>query len=156
MPTLLHYNSENTKSKEDGGAILKGGLVNSNQNYLNLRNVIGNYATDNSPYSSSPVELDNLSKKAIVGTFAYNRSRPLTKGTTPVLNIEHVQHDLKTPGTVDMSIDTNIHVTTKNTNRLDTTAIRQNKFSRITGKFDAGYPAISVDNFGNEIGRAHV
>jgi hypothetical protein len=144
------YNSVNNTVKNEGGVVLKGGNLSDVQNYLNLVSLIGNYESNDYPYSSSPVELNTLTKKAIVGVFAYNRSRPLTKGTTAVVNIDHVDHDLKTPGTADVSIDTNIHAMTKNRNRLDTTAIRNNKYNTVTGKFDEGYPVVSVDQFGND------
>ena len=145
------YNSIAETIKNDGGSVFKGGNVANSQNYLSLVNVIGNYETNDFPYSSSPVELNTLSKKAIVGVFAYNRDRPLTKGSTLTLNQNHVDHDLKTPGTVDVSIDTNIHATRYNRNRLDTTAIRNNQYDVYTGKFNEGYPVVSEDDFRNDV-----
>jgi hypothetical protein len=147
---FLHYITINNRSKEIGGAILRGG-VTDNQNYLGLVNVVSNYETNGRVFPSLPREIDNLSIKAIPGIFAYDRSKPITKGSTLILNQDHVTHGLNTTGTTDMSIDTNIHARTKNSNRLDTTAIRTKKYSIYTGKFDDGYPVVSQDDFGNDV-----
>jgi hypothetical protein len=136
----------------DGGIILKAGTINTTQNYSAITSLVGNYSLDTYPRTSVPVQNEDVTK-ALTGSntvFAFNSGIPLIKGLVVAINNGHVDHELYTTGTVDTSLITNIHFRTSNINRLDTTAIRSQKFDIYTGKFDTGYPVVSVDNFGND------
>lgn len=150
MSTL--YLSLSNTVDNNGGTVMKGGNVNNAQNYLDMTNVSGNYSLDGYPYSSVPVENSSATKALVGGSyvFAYNNSKPLAKGATVTINIGSLGHDLFSPGTKDVSLITGIHSRTTNTNRLDTTAIRNNQYNEFTGKFEEGYPLVSEDAFGND------
>lgn len=149
----IQYLSVTEKAENNGGVIMKGGDVINSQNYLNMTNVTGVYSLDGYPYSSVPVQ-NNDSQKALNSSnfvFAYNNQDALVKGFTVILNTISLDHDLKTPGTKDTSLTTAIHGKFGEVNRLDTTAIRQNRYNEYTGKFELGYPGVSEDNFGNDV-----
>jgi len=87
----------------------------------------------------SVTQKDYAGKAVSAGTFAYNNVKPISSLITDVL-AGVSDNAIKTPGN-DKDVIRSINRAENQKSVLFTKAIRENKYNRYTGKFDAGYPA---------------
>lgn len=97
------------------------------------------------PTGSLVVEGVNADKALSTGTFAYNNESPIAKKLTASLAGVNTSALLTSAG--DPSHIRSIHKLEVVRTRRLTSAIREGKFNDFTGKFDAGYPVVAVDDF---------
>ena len=149
-----HYNTvpPNAKGSGAGG---NGGAAARVSNTSKLDGVtVARY--DAGVFGSTVLD-NNVADKALSsGTFAYNNQRPIAKRLTAT--ISGVANTFLQSGAAVPSLVQSIHyakvcgmgcVDGVRTRQL-TSAIRQNKFNRYAGEFDAGYPVVTVDTFGSD------
>lgn len=123
-----------TEAKNSNGTIRANGTVSSNvvesTKTTNASvGVVGSVVTDNS-----------WADKAVSsGVFAHNHTKPISSLVTTEL-AGLTNNSIKTPGN-DGDTIRSINKTETNKSVLLTTAIRANKYNRVTGSWDAGYPS---------------
>lgn len=82
------------------------------------------------------------------GSFAYNNVRPVGKRVTSTLS--GVSNNVLRSGANQPRLIRSIHkLETLRTRRL-TTAIRANKYNRVTGVWDNGFPVVAVDSLSTD------
>lgn len=77
------------------------------------------------------------------GTFAYNNKRPVAKRLTTTLS--GVSNTVLESGADQPGLIRSIHKLEVLRSRRLTSAIRANKYNRVTGQWSAGYPVVAVD-----------
>jgi len=87
----------------------------------------------------SVTQKDYAGKAVSAGTFAYNNVKPISSLITDELAGVST-NAIKTPGN-DNDVIRSINKAENQKSVLFTKAIRENKYNRYTGEFDAGYPA---------------
>jgi hypothetical protein len=133
--------------KNNGGIALKGGVpYESNPSPLkSFSNKRSYYFA--SVFASTVVDGVNVtgSNQNILLPVPYTKGKPIIKRTPSTLTNGSV---VLTSGNVDTSLTSSIHPITTYRTRLQHTAFKQGKYQYTTGKFDAGYPDNSQDDFG--------
>lgn len=130
-----------TSTKNSGGAFTVSGKspnstqLTAQQSASEQVGVFGSTVYDNS----------NADKALSGGTFAFNNSRPTAMKTTSTL--AGVSRPFLVSGANDTDNKRSIHKLEKIRTRRITTAIRNNKWNRYTGSWDAGFPVNAVDDF---------
>lgn len=139
----------NSSTKNYGGVVKTNGLASSPVSTENVV-LIGSGLV----FGSVVIDGSSADKALSAGVFAYNNSRPvsmkvtqelsgvsnnfLVSGANNVKNIRSIQYQqVNDGGTLVDGVRT-----TKTTK-----AIREGKWDIYTGKFNAGYPEVSVDTF---------
>jgi hypothetical protein len=142
--TLNVYHLNGTNNANDGGVIKKGGSVNDTRFhsavpvYVNERQVVGSVVVDNS-----------WADKAVGGgEFAHKTQRPI--GTKVTTQLAGVPNSVLLSGANRPELVRSINKLEVLRTRRFTTAIRQNKYNRYTGRFDVGYPVVAVDTLGTD------
>jgi len=148
--SILNISVVLPKAQSASGVILNGGTKSSVNNFLNNKHISSRYDTSATPYFVDVVKTVDVTDAINVpfSTFAYNNKRPITKGSTILINNSTLQHELVTTGTEQTDLRTNIHFLRYMTTRLLATAIREKHYDPHTNIFETGYPAISYDDFG--------
>lgn len=131
--------------KNNGGIIKRGGNVPEARKFTvtpvvhaNERQVIGSVVVDN-----------NSANKAVnAGVFANNTQRPIARKVTTVLG--GVSNTVLRSGAARPELVKSINKLETLRTRRFTTAIRENKYNRVTGRFDVGYPVVGVDNLATD------
>lgn len=96
----------------------------------------------------SVTEKDYAGKAVSAGTFAHNHVKPISSlVTTELAGVD--TNAIKTPGN-DGDIIRSINKVEDNKSVLFTTALRANKYNRVTGKWDSGYPAAQTISFASD------
>jgi hypothetical protein len=91
---------------------------------------------------------DYASKAVSAGEFAYNNVKPISSLITSEL--AGVSNDaIKTTGNDGDTIRSINKLEVVRTRKF-TSAIRENKYNRVTNTFDAGYPQVQVDTFATD------
>lgn len=108
-------------------------------------------------FGSTVVDTNNIEKSLGSGTLAYNNLKPIaTRLPTRINGTNEAPLILSACSAANLINSIHyIKVCTMGcaegvrTRRL-TSAIREGKFNEFTGEFDAGYPVVGVDTFGND------
>lgn len=104
-------------------------------------------------FGSTVVDGNNTDKALSGGVFAYNNQKPTAKRLSETINGS--LNDYLLSGAAVPSLVKSIHYLKVcsggcsdgvRTRKL-TTALREGRFNEYTGKFEVGYPVVSVDNF---------
>ncbi len=143
--TVNVYHLSGTTNDNNGGVIKKGGNVanvdlfaSTPVVYENEREVMGSVVLDNS-----------WANKAVNdGTFAHNTQRPIAKKVT--ITLGGVANTVLRSGAARPELVKSINKLETLRTRRFTTAIRENKYNRYTGQFDAGYPVVAVDSLATD------
>lgn len=102
-----------------------------------------------SSFASTVVDNSSADKAISGGTFAHNHTRPISAlVTTELAGLSNTS--IRSPGNDGDTIRSINKLETLRTRKF-TTAIRANKYNRVTGQFDEGYPAVSVDSLGTDV-----
>lgn len=134
----VYYISGN-KADNDGGIVKAGGtpvdtrIKASAKVYEGEREVVG----------STIVDGNNLNKSVDAGKLAYNNQDPIAKKVT--VELAGVPNKVLQSGAAQPQLVQSINKLNVLRTRRFTTAIRENKYNRYTGRFDAGYPVVAVD-----------
>lgn len=96
-------------------------------------------------FGSTVIDNDSADPALSDGIFAYNNQDPVAKKLTS--SLAGTPNDYLLSGAADPNNIRSIHKLEVVRTRRLTKAIRQNKFNRYTGKFEAGYPQTGVDDF---------
>jgi hypothetical protein len=90
---------------------------------------------------------DYAGKAVSAGTFAHNHVKPISAlVTTELAGIN--TNVIKSPG--NDGVKRSINKVENNKSILFTTALRANKYNRVTGKWDSGYPAAQTISFSSD------
>lgn len=149
---LFNLSPTPVKPTSASGTVLKGGTKSSTNNFLSMESILGNYSLDAFPYGSTVVQTGDVEKSldSESSVFAFDNDRPLVKGVTFVINNDSLDHELRTTGTRDTNLRTNIHHIRYMKTVLAASAIRDGKFDVYTGQYEATYPQMSNDDFGSD------
>lgn len=139
--TVNVYHLVGTSNANNGGVVKKGGSINnpglltaSPSVYGGEREVFGSVVVDNS-----------WANKAVNdGTFAHGTQKPIAKKVTTQLG--GVANNVLRSGAARPDLVKSINKLEILRTRRFTAAIRENKYNRYTGRFDAGYPVVAVDS----------
>jgi hypothetical protein len=131
-------NAVGSGSKSNGGAVTRGGTVSA-EKLVNV-NV---HRYDFGVFGSTVLDNSSANKALSLGTFAYNRQRPIAKRTTSSLS--GVNNVVLVSGASQPNLVQSIHKLNVLRTRKFTTAIRANKYNRFTNTWEAGYPVVQVD-----------
>ena len=116
------------------------GIIRANGTVLS--NVVDSTSTVNTSVGvigSVVVDNDWVDKAVSEGTFAHNHVKPISALVTSEL--AGLNNDaIKSPGN-DGDVIRSINKFETNEDSLFTTAIRENKYNRVTGEWDSGYPS---------------
>lgn len=143
--TVNVYHLVGTANDNNGGTIKKAGDVKNPQSFASSpvvydgeREVVGSVVVDN-----------NLANKAVNdGTFAHSTQKPIAKKVTTQLG--GVANNVLRSGAARPELVKSINKLETLRTRRFTTAIRENKYNRYTGQFDAGYPVVAVDSLATD------
>jgi hypothetical protein len=136
------------EAKNSNGTMKANGTVSSNV-VESVSTVAPVVATFGSTVIENTVTVKDYAGKAISGgTFAHNHTKPISSLITD--EIAGVSTDvIKSPGNDGDTIRSINKLETLRTRRF-TTAIRENKYNRVTGAFDSGYPVVATDSLGTD------
>lgn len=135
----VYYISGN-KADNDGGVVKAGGtpvdnrIKSSDKVYEGEREVVGSVIVDG----------NNLNKSVDAGKLAYNNQDPIAKKVT--VELAGVPNKVLQSGAAQPQLVQSVNKLNVLRTRRFTTAIRENKYNRYTGRFDAGYPVVAVDS----------
>lgn len=139
----VYYISGN-KATNDGGTIKAGGnitdprVASADKVYDGERQVVGSVVVDGV----------NTDKGVTDGVFAHNNQSPVAKKVTVTLG--GVNNAVLRSGAAQPQLVQSINKLNVLRTRRFTTAIRENKYNRYIGRFDAGYPVVAVDNLATD------
>lgn len=132
-------NAKSSGAKDNGGAVTRGGTVASGK----LDNVdVSRY--DAGVFGSTVLDNGVADKAVDAGIFANNTQVPIAPRITNMLG--GVENDVLISGANVPSLTRSIHKLETLRSRRFTTAIRQNKYNRVTNTWEAGYPVVAVDS----------
>ena len=132
-------NVKSSGSQNNRGVVARGGSVASGK----LTNVgVSRYNT--TVFASTVLDNSSANKAVNAGTFAYGDRDGVGMRYTSTLS--GVSNTVLISGANVPSLNRGIHKLEVLRTRKFTTAIRANKYNRYTGKFEAGYPAVTVDS----------
>lgn len=138
------YYISGDKADNDGGTIKAGGSIadprvtSANKVYSGEREVMGSVVVDGV----------NTDKGVSAGVFSYNNQSPVAKKVTVTLG--GVNNTVLRSGAAQPQLVQSINKLNTLRTRRFTTAIRENKYNRYTGQFDAGYPVVAVDSLATD------
>jgi hypothetical protein len=139
----VYYISGN-KATNDGGTIKAGGNIadarveSADKVYGGERQVVGSVVVDGV----------NTDKGVSSGVFAYNNQSPVGKKVTVTLG--GVSNTVLRSGAAQPQLVQSINKLNVLRTRRFTTAIRENKYNKYTGRFEAGYPVVAVDTLATD------
>lgn len=138
------YYISGDKAANDGGTVKAGGTIadprvsSANKVYSGEREVVGSVVVDGV----------NTDKGVSAGVFAHNNDSPVAKKVTVTLG--GVSNTVLRSGAAQPQLVQGINKLNTLRTRRFTTAVRENKYNRYTGQFDAGYPVVAVDSLGSD------
>lgn len=142
-------NSGYSVAKNNGGTIRANGTVSSGvvSSVKTPRPVVTTFAS--TPIEDSVTIKDYAGKAVSGGTFAHDHVKPISHLITT--EIAGVNTDvIKSPGNNGDVIRSINKLETLRSRRF-TTAIRANKYNRVTDKWDSGYPTVGVDTLATDV-----
>ena len=136
-------NAKSSGTNSNGGTITRVGTVASGK-FTSV--VVTRYNT--TIFASTVIEdsttvKDYAGKALSAGTFAYVNNKPIAPRYT--ITIAGVSNTFLRSGADTPTIRRSIAKLETLRTRKFTTAIRANKYNRVTGAFDTGYPAVVTD-----------
>lgn len=136
-------NTTSSGAVNNRGTVAKGGSVASGK----LTNVgVSRYNTD--VFASTVIDNGSADKAVSGGTFAYGDRDGVAMRTTSTL--AGVSNTALLSGSNVPSLTRSIHKLETLRTRRFTTAIRANKYNRVTGQFEAGFPVVAVDSLATD------
>jgi hypothetical protein len=145
----VYYISGISKSNNDSGVVLN---ASSAGDVLNNVAVVLNQ--DELPFASTVVDGENTNPALALGNFAYDNERPIVKGFTSTINGDSFSSSaaaVRSTGNANPSLTSSIHPVSTVRTRLESTAQREGRFNGVTGKYDAGYPDVQLDDLNVDI-----
>lgn len=141
--TVNVYHLSGTSNDNNGGVVKKGGDVKNPQLFASTPAV---YDNEREVFGSVVVDNSSANKALNDGVFANNTQRPIAKKVT--IQLGGVANNVLRSGAARPELVKSINKLETLRTRRFTTAIRENKYNRFTGRFDAGYPVVAVDSLG--------
>jgi len=137
-----------TTAKNNNGTIKANGTVSSGvvSSVSTVRPVVTTFAS--TVIENSVTSKDYAGKGLTSGTFAYNDQRPVGKLVSSTLNGSANTVVGNTGNSGDTIRGINSLVTLRT--RRFTTAVRANKYNRVTGTFENGYPVVATDTLATD------
>lgn len=142
------YGAYTTGTKNKGGMIRANGTVSSGtiSSVKTVRPVVATFAS--TVIEDSVTSKDYAGKAVSAGTFAHNHTKPISSLITNEL-AGVANTSILTPGNDGDTIRSINKLETLRTRKF-TTAIRANKYNRVTNSFDSSYPAVQVDSLATD------
>ena len=137
-----------TDIKNKGGKIRANGTVSSGvvTSVTTPRPIVTTFAS--TPIADSVTVKDYAGKAVSGGTFAHDHVKPISSLiTTELAGVANTA--IKTTGN-DGDVVRSINKLETLRSRRFTTAIRANKYNRVTNTFDSGYPVVAVDTLASD------
>ena len=143
----IYYPSLSSTIKNNGGTALKGGVPyeNNPSSLKSFSNKVSSYFP--TTFGSTVVDGVNItgSNQNLMIPVPYEDGKPIIKRTRSTLANINV---LLSAGDYATSNISGIHPITSYRTRLEQTAYREGKYNYYSGKYDAGYPDNTQDDFG--------
>jgi len=141
-----------TTANNNGGTIRANGSVSSGvvNSVTTVRPVVTTFGS--TVIENSVTEKDYAGKAISGGTFAHNHVKPISSLITDELAGVST-NVIKTPGNDGDTIRGINSLVTLRTRRF-TTAIRANKYNRVTGAFDENFPVVATDSLASDTAAA--
>ena len=142
-----------SNARNNGGTIRANGTVSSGvaTSVTTVRPVVDTFAS--TPIEASVTEKD-YAAKAVDGTFAHNHVKPIGHLLTNELAGNSVANSvIKSPGNNGNVIRSINKLETLRSRRF-TTAVRANKYNRVTDTWAAGYPVVATDTLASDVAAA--
>jgi len=136
------------EAKNSNGTMKANGTVSSNvsESVKTSRPVVNTFAS--TVIEDSVTVKDYAGKAVSGGTFAHNHVKPISSLiTNEIAGVDNTA--ILTPGNDRDTIRSINKLETLRTRRF-TTAIRANKYNRVTNKFDAGFPVVAADSLASD------
>jgi hypothetical protein len=145
MATKQVNGSDSTpiSTNNDGGVIKANGSVNSG-----VVISVSTPRTNLGVFGSTVLDNNSADKAVDEGVFAFNNEGPIAKKISATIG--GLPNDFLRSGAGDPANIRSIHKIESVTTRKLTTAIRTNKWNEYSGEFDAGFPEVQVDSFGED------
>lgn len=143
------YISGIAKANNDSGVVIRGSSAGDV-----LNNVAIPLSPDELPFASTVVDGVNTDTALPLGNFAFDNERPIIKGYTTTINGDSFSSSaaaVRSTGNADPSLTSSIHPVSSVRTRLEATAQRDGRFNGVTGKYDAGYPDVQLDDLNVDI-----
>ena len=135
-----------SEANNDSGTMKANGSSSSNV-MDQVKTVTGKVDAFGSKVVENSVTVVDYAGKAVsAGTFAYSNTKPISSlVTTTIAGVANTS--ILTPGNDGDTVRSINKVETVRSRRF-TSAVRANKYNRVTNKFDAGFPVVAVDTVG--------
>jgi len=131
-----------SSTNNDNGSVLNGGSTSV------LTSVALGYSNVG-VFGSSVVDGNDTDKALSAGVFSYNDQKPVAKRVTEEL-AGGVSNTVLLSGAAQPGLLRSIHKLEVVRTRRFTMAIRDNKYNRYTGQWEAGYPVVDVDTLATD------
>jgi hypothetical protein len=135
------------EASNNHGTMRANGTSTSNivENVTTVRPVVDTFGS--TVIEDSVTSKDYAGKAVSAGTFAHNHVKPISAlVTTELAGVD--TNVMKSPG--NDGVKRSINKVENNKSLLFTTALRANKYNRITGKWDSGYPSGQTISFSSD------
>lgn len=142
------YGAYTTGTKNKGGVIRANGSTSSGvvTSVKTVRPVVATFAS--TVIEDTVTSKDYAGKAVSGGVFAHNHEKPISSLITSEL-AGVANTSILTPGNDGDTIRSINKLETLRTRKF-TTAVRTNKYNRVTNSFDAGYPEVQVDSLATD------
>jgi hypothetical protein len=137
----IFYISSTNRANNDSGVVLRAATAGTV-----LNNVAIPLDPDSLPFASTVAQTSNVQGLLAGGEFAYDNNKPLIKGYTNSINNFSPAEGINSTGNANSENTSAIHPVSFVRTRLVRTAFRDGRFNNFTGKFDAGYPDVQLDD----------
>ena len=137
-----------SEANNDNGTMKANGSSSSNV-MDQVKTVVGPVdAFGSKVVEDSVTVVDYAGKSVSAGTFAYNNTKPISSlVTTTIAGVAN--SSILTPGNDGDTVRSINKVETVRSRRF-TSAVRANKYNRVTNKFDAGFPVVAEDTLASD------
>lgn len=137
-----------SEANNDNGTMKANGSSTSNV-MDQVKTVVGPVDAFGSKVIENSVTVKDYAGKAISGgTFAHNHVKPISSLiTNEIAGVANTS--ILTPGNDGDTVRSINKVETVRTRRF-TSAVRANKYNRVTNTFDSGFPVVAVDSFATD------
>jgi hypothetical protein len=137
-----------SQANNDNGTMKANGSSSSNV-MDQVKTVVGPVdAFGSKVVENSVTVVDYAGKSVSAGTFAYNNTKPISSlVTTTIAGVAN--SSILTPGNDGDTVRSINKVETVRSRRF-TSAVRANKYNRVTNKFDAGFPVVAEDTLASD------
>ena len=137
-----------SEAKNDNGTMKANGSSASNV-MDQVKTVVGPVDAFGSKVVEDSVTIRDYAGKAVSGgTFAHNHTKPISSLITDEL-AGVSNNAIKTPGN-DADVIRSINKLETLRTRRFTSAVRANKYNRVTNQFDAGFPVVAADSLASD------